>query len=164
MEGLAELAFRRHHAQIYRYLRRRTGDPRTAEDLTQEVFLDATRALARAEELHPASMLAWLYTIAQRRLADQARRERRSVEQLPLEAAAEIGALEPEPELVQALTDAIRRLPLPQRQVVALKLVHGASFAETGAVLGVSEAAAKMRFQRALGSLHADLEQQAIPR
>ena len=42
MEGLAELAFRRHHAQIYRYLTRKTGDPDRAEDLAQEVFLDAT--------------------------------------------------------------------------------------------------------------------------
>ena len=46
MEGLAELAFRRHHAQIYRYLSRRTGDPDWAEDLAQEVFLDATVALS----------------------------------------------------------------------------------------------------------------------
>ena len=76
MEGLAELAFRRHHAQIYRYLRRRTGDPYRAEDLAQEVFADAAVALSRGER--PSSMLAWLYTIAQRRFADEARRRSRS--------------------------------------------------------------------------------------
>ena len=49
MEGLAEQAFRRHHAQIYRYLRRRTGDPDRAEDLAQEVFADAAAALSRGD-------------------------------------------------------------------------------------------------------------------
>ena len=63
MEGLAEQAFRRHHAQIYRYLRRRTGDPDRAEDLAQEVFADAAAALSRGD-WEPDSMIAWLYTIA----------------------------------------------------------------------------------------------------
>ena len=164
MEGLAELAFRRHQAQIYRYLRRRTDDPRTAEDLTQEVFLDASRVLSRDNGWRPEAMLAWLYTIAQRRLADHARHERRTVERLPLEAAAETVAWEPEPELVQALTGALARLPAPQRRLVAMKLVHGSSFGESASLLGVSEAAAKMRFQRALRSLQSDLEQQGIRR
>ena len=77
MEGLAELAFRRHHAQIYRYLRRRTRDADRAEDLAQEVFADAAAALGTGD-WQPASMLAWLHTIAQRRFADEARRRRYS--------------------------------------------------------------------------------------
>ena len=164
MEGLAELAFRRHYAHVYRYLRRRTGDPRTAEDLTQEVFLDATRALARGDGWRPASMPAWLHTIAQRRLADHLRREQRSVDQLPLEAASEVNASEAEPELVQALMAAIRRLPASQRRLVVMKLVRGCSFAEAAVVLGVSEAAAKMRFQRALASLRNELKQHDLAR
>jgi len=59
VEGLAELAFRRHHAQIYRYFRRRTGDPDRAEDLAQEVFTDAAAALTRGD-WEPESMIAWL--------------------------------------------------------------------------------------------------------
>lgn len=71
MEGLADLAFRRHHAQIVRYLSRKTGDPDRAEDLAQEVFLDATIALAGLE---PAmvSLPALLHTIARRRFIDDA--------------------------------------------------------------------------------------------
>ncbi|MDP9284639.1 MAG: RNA polymerase sigma factor, partial [Actinomycetota bacterium] len=84
MEGLAELAFRRHHAQIYRYLRRKTGDADRAEDLAQEVFADAASALARGD-WRPASMLAWLYTIAQRRFADEVRRRRHSYNGVPLD-------------------------------------------------------------------------------
>jgi Sigma-70 region 2 len=73
LEGLAEYAFRHHHAQIYRYLRRKTGDHDQAEELTQEVFADAAITLSRMD-CRPASVLALLYTIAQRRFADEVRR------------------------------------------------------------------------------------------
>ena len=63
LEGLAEHAFRHHHAQIYRYLRRKTGNHDEAEELTQEVFADAAITLSRMD-CRPASVLALLYTIA----------------------------------------------------------------------------------------------------
>jgi RNA polymerase sigma-70 factor (ECF subfamily) len=163
VEGLAELAFRRHHAQIYRYLRRRTGDPHRAEDLAQEVFADAAVALSRGEQ--PSSMLAWLYTIAQRRFADEARRRSRSSAAVYLEDMVdELVAPEYAPEIEPALRESLQRLAPEQRTVVSMKLLRGCSFHEIATALGVSEAAAKMRFQRALGALRADLAQQGIGR
>lgn len=164
MEGLAELAFRRHHAQIYRYLRRRTGDPNRAEDLAQEVFADATARLSGGD-WEPASMLAWLYTIAQRRFADEARRRSRSSAALNLEDVVdELVSPEYAPEIEPALRESLQRLAPEQRTVVSMKLLRGCSFQEIATALGVSEAAAKMRFQRALGALRADLAQQGIGR
>ncbi len=162
MEGLAELAFRRHHAQIYRYLRRKTGDADRAEDLAQEVFADAASALARGD-WRPASMLAWLYTIAQRRFADEVRRRRHSHNGVPLDdllddvPAPDYGA-----GLARALGEAISRLSPNQQQVICMKLLRGSSFCDIASAMEVSEAAAKMRFQRALTCLRADLEQQGI--
>ncbi len=73
-----ERAFRRHYGHVYRYIRRRTGDHERAEDLTQEVFAAAAVALpdfsGRAD-----SPLPWLYTVAKRRFADEARRRQREV-------------------------------------------------------------------------------------
>ncbi|MBA3736534.1 MAG: sigma-70 family RNA polymerase sigma factor [Actinobacteria bacterium] len=60
--GLAEEAFRRHSAQIYRYLLRRTGNESEAEELTQRVFADAAAALSSSDP--PDSLLAWLYAVA----------------------------------------------------------------------------------------------------
>ncbi|MGH2799418.1 MAG: RNA polymerase sigma factor [Thermoleophilaceae bacterium] len=162
MEGLAELAFRRHHAQIYRFLRRRTGDPDRADDLAQEVFADAAAALSRGD-WQPESMLAWLYTIAQRRFADEARRMRRSADGVPLDDVLdELPAPDYGPDLAQALRAAISRLAPAQRQVVSMKLLRGSSFCDIASAIEVSEPAAKMRFQRALTVLRADLEQQGI--
>jgi RNA polymerase sigma-70 factor (ECF subfamily) len=161
VEGLAEQAFRRHHAQIYRYLRRRTGDVDRAEDLAQEVFADASAALSRGD-WEPDSMIAWLYTIAQRRFADETRRRRHSPA-VPLDDVHdELPTSEYTPALAQALREAIARLAPVQRQIVSMKLIRGSSFSEIATAIEVSEPAAKMRFKRALAALRADLEQQGI--
>jgi RNA polymerase sigma-70 factor, ECF subfamily len=162
VEGLAELAFRRHHAQIYRYLHRRTRDADRAEDLAQEVFADAAAALTGGD-WRPTSMLAWLYTIAQRRFVDEARRRRHFADGVPLDNLLdELPAPEYGQDVACALREAISRLAPNHQLVIAMKLLRGSSFADIASALEVSEAAAKMRFQRALSVLRADLERQGI--
>jgi RNA polymerase sigma-70 factor (ECF subfamily) len=161
VEGLAELAFRRHHAQIYRYLSRRTGDPDWAEDLAQEVFLDATVALSVAG-FSPTSMPAWLHTIAKRRFADDARRRRLSVDGSAVEAVDELPALDYEEDDRRAVIDAIALLEPGERGVITMRLLRGCSFREIASALEISEAAAKMRFQRALAVLRRGLKQQGV--
>jgi RNA polymerase sigma-70 factor (ECF subfamily) len=162
VEGLADLAFRRHHAQIVRYLSRRTGDPDRAEDLAQEVFLDATVALSAAGFV-PDSLPAWLHTIAKRRFADDARRRR-----LPLVDWAsdrsfdELSARDGNRDDRRAIVDAITELDPCERRVIAMRLLRGCSFREIACSLGVSEAAAKMRFQRAMAVLRTALEREGI--
>jgi RNA polymerase sigma factor (sigma-70 family) len=150
----SEGAFRRHYTEIYRYVRRRTRSEHEAEELTQQVFADAAASL-RCDGRPP---IAWLYAVAKRRFADAARRS-----PAPL-ALEEIAAREHEygPSVVASLRAAFERLPASQRDVVVLKLLRGASFAEVGRLLGTSEEAARMRFSRALRSLRADLEQEGI--
>ena len=46
--------------------------------------------------------------------------------------------------------------------MVCLKLLEGCSFAEIAGLVGTSEAAAKMRFQRGLAAVRRDLERQGI--
>lgn len=61
-----------HYAQVLRYLPRRTRTGEEAEDLAQAVFADAAERL-REFEAGSTPVLAWLYTVAQRRLADRGR-------------------------------------------------------------------------------------------
>jgi len=150
--NVAERAFRRHYDQVYRYLRWRTHDHHRAEELAQEVFADAAESLRETG----GSELAWLYTVAKRRFADEARRGGRLVA-VPSPEPAEYG-----PGISSALAAALVELPEGQRQVVVLKLLRGARFAEIGEALGLTEAAAKMRFVRALESLRAELEREGV--
>ena len=162
MEGVAEYAFRQHRTEIYRYLRRRTGNGDQAEELTQQVFADAALTLSRMQT-SPGSLLGLLYTIARRRFADEARRNGQRDAQIPLDdVEVELPAPEYGGDVAHAIRDAIAQLPDEQRRVVCLKLIEGCSFAEIASLTGATEAAAKMRFQRGLAALRHELERQGI--
>lgn len=149
----AESAFRRHYDQVYRYLRWRTHDHHRAEELTQQVFADAAASLRETGE----PPLAWLYTVAKRRFVDEARKRGAQISSVSSQEATQYGA-----EVASALRTALERLPEGQRQVVVLKLLRGARFAEIGETLGLTEAAAKMRFVRALEALRTELEGEGV--
>jgi RNA polymerase sigma factor (sigma-70 family) len=153
VDDVAEKAFRRHYDQVYRYLRWRTHDHHRAEELTQQVFADAAASLRETG----GPELAWLYTVAKRRFADEARKRVSE-----LSPARDAESLEYGADVAAALRTALGKLPDGQRQVVVLKLLRGARFAEIGETLGLTEAAAKMRFVRALEALRSELEQEGV--
>jgi RNA polymerase sigma factor (sigma-70 family) len=140
---------------IHRYVRRRRGAD-VADDVTQQVFLEAASALD--ERVHDVG-LGLLYTIAQRRMVDLARSERAwsAGDDEPVALEQEYGT-----ELAADLTAAIKRLEAAQRDVIILKLLRGLRFSEISELLGDSEGACKMRFSRALASLRADLEERGM--
>lgn len=158
-------AFRRHYGQVYRFLRRRTESDEVAEDLAQAVFADAAARLRHLERDGPP-VLAWLYTVARRRLVDNARAGARGPGRIATLDEARAQAVEAAPEygdrLSAAIALAVADLPEGQRQVVVLKLLEGRSFAEIAARLGVTEAACKMRFSRGLEALRAELSRQGV--
>jgi RNA polymerase sigma factor (sigma-70 family) len=157
VNDVAERELKRHYGQIYRFVRRRTHDHDRAEELTQQVFADAAASLGGST----SPRLALLYTIAKRRFADEVRRDVQSRE-LALAVVPAPEGREYGPEVAVALSAAFARLPESQRQVAVLKLVRGARFAEIGRTLGVSEAAAQMRFVRALQALRTELEREGF--
>ena len=143
----------RYSAEVYRFLLRRTRNHCDAEELTQQVFADATSALSRSDP--PRSMRGWLYAVAERRLIDEVRRRKR--------AATFVDAATPElgntaEDTMQALEDAVDRLPDLQRRVVVMRVVEGRTYAEIAQALGCNEAACKMRLSRALRHLRDELD------
>ena len=167
MEGMAdraEAAHRRYYGSVYRYVRRRTRSREDAEDVTQTVFAEAVSGLDQAAG-EASSTLAWLYTVAKRRLIDEHRRQQAGpAHVISLDAArleqrsqSDYGV-----EVAGALARAIAALPVDQRRVVVLKLVEGRRFAEIAAHLGVSEEACRVRLSRALRTLRAQLEEEGI--
>lgn len=161
MGSRAEEAFRRHYAQIFRYIRRRVGSDDEAEELAQLVFADAVLSLERFKP-GATPVLALLYTIAQRRLADRARSLARNESlaeladtRLQLVTEAHYPA-----EVAAAIRAALARLPEQQRQVVAMKLLQGLSFAEIARRVGATDAACKMRFARGLESVRDELRRE----
>lgn len=156
MDEVAADAFRRHYRQVYGFVRRRTQSDAEAEDVAAEVFADAAASL---EGFRPGRtpVLAWLYTVARRRLADEARRRSRRPVAVMAAEPAEYG-----PDVARSLRRALATLPDTQRRVVVLKLIEGWSFREIAAEVGASEAACKMRLSRALERLRDALEQEGV--
>lgn len=125
---------------VLRVCRAVLGHTATAEDAWSETFLSALRAYP---ELRPGSDVeAWLVTIAHRKALDQVRAEsRRAIptERVPETACA--GGLPAAEE--RDLLDAVKALPLKQRQSVAYHYLAGLPYAEVAELVGGSPEAAR---------------------
>jgi RNA polymerase sigma-70 factor (ECF subfamily) len=156
--NLAEEAFRTHQPRIYRFLLRRTGNADDAEELTQQVFVDAAVALGSGRS-QPDSLLGWLFTVAERRFVDEIRRRgRRERMSHRLARDEDVASVEYGPQIATAIRGAIARLPEEQRRAVVMKVLEGRSYDEIAGKLGASKAACKMRVSRALRRIRVDLE------
>jgi RNA polymerase sigma-70 factor, ECF subfamily len=151
-----------HYRQILRFVQRRVPSSQDAEDITQEVFLDMAASLAASAQAAPPT-LGWLYTVARRRIADEARRRART-RTAPLELVAPpqaradaYGGL-----VASALDEALAGLPEGQRRVVLERLIQGRSFAEIARSVGATEEACRMRFLRGVQQLRRELEQRGL--
>jgi RNA polymerase sigma-70 factor (ECF subfamily) len=150
-----------HYRDVFRFVRRRVESVETAEDVTQEVFAGAAAALsASAAEAPPP--LAWLYTVAQRRIVDEARRKARR-------RTVSLELVEPESSptvygegIHSALAAGLSAMPEGQRRVVVGRLLRGQSFAELAREVGASEEACRMRFMRGLQYLRETFEREGL--
>ncbi len=137
-----------------------TGD---RDDLLQEIAMALWQALPRFRE--ECSERTFVLRIAHNRaIAHLARR--RSAVPLPVDSidVPDPGP-DPEQELLreqvgQRLTLAVRRLPVPLRQVVTLAL-EGVDYAEAAAILGISENNVGVRMTRARELLRKFLKERA---
>jgi RNA polymerase sigma-70 factor (ECF subfamily) len=163
MGRVAEQAFRDYYGRIFRYVRSRTASDAEAEDIAQSVFADAAARLDSSAQ-SSAPVLAWLYTVAQRRLIDAARQRARSEPPTPLELVGDLPLPEPSygTEVAEALKQAIAALSRSQRHVVVARLLEGRSFAEIAVLTESTEAACKMRFSRSLVVIRTRLEQEGV--
>ncbi len=142
---------------------RMLGSRAEAEDVAQETFLRAHRALG--EFRGEARLGTWLYAIASRlclnRLAAGPRRHERSDEAALAQAAADgvdaVGALERD-ELAAALHEAVAGLPEDRRMVVVLRDLEGLAYEEIAEVLGLPLNTVRSRLHRARLDLKAKLE------
>jgi putative glutamine amidotransferase len=127
-------------------LARHFGDHELAQDALQEARLRAWRAAPR--DLPADRLQAWLHRVARNAAVDELRRRGRRSE-LPLHDAAAVVSVADEDERGWAVTAALRALTPHHRMLLLLRFEAGLSLAEIGALLDVSEDAARKRVARA---------------
>lgn len=129
------------HGEVVMRVCRALLGPVEAEDAWSDTFLAALEAYPRLRS--GSNVRGWLVTIAHRKAVDHIRaRGRRAVPTDPLperRAAAAGPPVAPDPDLWEA----VAALPFKQRSAVAYHHLAGLPYAEIGALLDSSEAAAR---------------------
>ncbi len=144
-----ERLFERYHAPILNYLHRMVGDRALAEDLTQDAFVKAYRALPGTRP--DLAFKAWLYRIATNTAISHLRR-RKIVRWVPFLAGQDHSTGESVERTVSRKHDvdhALAQIPQHYAAVLLLRHYQGLSLAETAQALDISENAAKLRLFRA---------------
>ena len=154
-----------HSANVYNLALKLLGDEQEAEDVLQETFLSAFRAIDRFEER--SSLSTWLYRIAYNSSLMRLRKRRRmttfSFDQPVGEREESEGMVSrhlvdwssmPDDQLLSAeardeMDRAIAELPESLRSTFVLRDIQGLSGAETAEILGITVQAVKNRLHRA---------------
>jgi len=128
-------------------------DRAAADDLTQETYLRAFRALPAFEGRSTAR--TWLLGIARRACADHVRAlvRRRRLDAAARSAAVVLTSAVADPAGAVAARDLLSRLPEHRRSAFALTQVLGLSYAEAAAVEGVPAGTIRSRVARARSDL-----------
>jgi RNA polymerase sigma-70 factor (ECF subfamily) len=165
VEAPADRAFREgaleHLDGLYGFALSLCSDRGTAEDLVQETYLRALKALRKAEP--GPGMKSWLFAILHNVWRNEVRR-RRPTDRLD-EAVEYLLSDEPDPlaavdrqQVGSRVLAAIDDLPDPFREAIVLRCVEGFSYQEMAEVVGCPAgtvmsrlARARVRLRRALG-------------
>jgi len=152
-----------HVDRIYRYILYRVSDVGVTEDLTQEVFFKAYKAIHKFKRMR-SPFVAWLMTIAHNLVIDY---YRSSKHELPLEDNIVNADSTTSPQKIaearfeqQRLQKAIRQLRPEQQQVIILHFIEGFEYSEIAALLRKSEGAIRVIQHRALKELRCILDKE----
>jgi RNA polymerase sigma-70 factor (ECF subfamily) len=143
----------RHQRDIYRLCYRYVNNHEDADDLAQDVFVKAWRALPRFRG--ESAFSTWLYRIAVNACLNF-RAARRPTSELP-ETLADPGARAEarvaDEEQASRVRDAVSRLPEKQRATLILKVYHELSHKQVAKILGSSVGTVKANLFYALANL-----------
>jgi RNA polymerase sigma-70 factor (ECF subfamily) len=136
-------------AEVWRFVAALV-DPDAADDLTQEAYFRAFRALPGYEAR--ASVRTWLLGIARRTCADHIRALTRA-RRLDTRLTVERDPADPDPAGAYTTADLLRRLPEERRAAFALTQLLGFSYAEAAEVESVPVGTIRSRVARARADL-----------
>ena len=177
LDGTFELMVRSQQDRLYSIALRMLGNPSDAEEIAQDAFVRAYRALAsyEADRIRDLQLRGWLATIVLNLCRNRARRH--ALPQVALDGAngsdasaspaAGIAATDPRGNPHEALVQResagrwaalLIALPLRYRAAVILRHVDGLSYAEMSVALGRPEGTLKAQVHRGLAMLRDAVE------
>jgi len=165
--GAFDRLYARHRGGLYRYLLRHVSNAGLADELFQDVWMNAIRA--RASYVPTAKFATWIYTLAHHRLVDHWRSSGRArIDSLDDDGDEATGALvdaipgsrvdEPETRAEsraarRRIDAALAALPPAQRDAFLLHIESGLPLADIAALTGAGEETVKSRVRYAYAKL-----------
>ena len=158
-EAFAQL-YEEYFDKIYRYVALRIGDRMEAEDITQQVFLNAIKAIS-SFKWKGVPFSAWLFRIAHNQVVDYLRKKAKRV----TAALGESPVIEDsDPQLmfehksdIEQLMSAMKKLTPAQQEVISLRFAGEMSIAQVAKAMGRSEGAIKALQHSAIVALRKTL-------
>jgi RNA polymerase sigma-70 factor (ECF subfamily) len=154
-----------HQEAIFRLAYLLLGDAQEAEDVAQETFVRAFRALERFDTDRSSSIRPWLLSIA----ANLSHNRRRSIKrylaalgrfvQSRPEQISLIGERTSQQWEAETLWQAVKRLRPHEQEVVYMRYFLDLSEAEMASALGIATGTVKSRLHRALHRLRSVVDQ-----
>ena len=142
--------------RIYRYIVFKIGDRTEAEDMTQQVFLNAIQSIS-SYKWKGMPFSSWLYRIAHNQVVDHLRKKSKRItvpldESLPARGDDPRHTAEQKIE-IEEIIDATRGLTPAQQEVISLRFGGELSVAEVARAMGRSEGAVKALQHSAIAAL-----------
>lgn len=145
----------KHQNTIYSYLLKMCLSREDAEDMTQEVFIKFYNNLYKFDKR--CKVLTWLFRIAINTFRTEYRKKKHRpfhesddiLVYLACDASEFPELIYEKKESFREIQELINSLDFEQKNALLLKYIHDFSYKEVGQILGISEAAAKMKAQRA---------------
>ena len=154
---------RRHGTAVYRYCREELHDRTLADDVHQQIFIQAHRDLVRFAAR--STLRTWLFAIARHRVLDAAKSRRRAQAHIEEDDTADTPDPSPPPgerldeaRLQQALIACLRELGEHIRGTLVLRYQSGFTFEELATIFGDKPGTLQARVMRALPLLRTCIE------
>ena len=147
-QGALRTLIARYQVRVFRFIVRLVRNEAVAEELTNEVFMEAWRSAKNFEGRSSPS--TWLLSIAHNKAVSSLRKRRESA--WNEDQANEIADTGDDPEVVAQKADksavmrrCIEKLSAEHREIIDLVYYHEQSVTEVSVVLGIPEATVKTR-------------------
>jgi RNA polymerase sigma-70 factor (ECF subfamily) len=173
LDGTFEALVRAYQDRLYAFGLRLTGSPRDAEEIAQDAFVRAYRALTRypAEQVRTLKLRAWLFQVTVNVARNRARTRRPSetalasldgsrdgLADLPDEDAEQPEQAAERHDEQDRVAAVVASLPERYRAAVVLRHIQGLSYQEIAAALGQPAGTVKSNVHRGVAYLRAALD------
>ena len=154
-----ETIYRRYFTDVELYLRAITKDPILAEELTEQVFFQALKALPKFRG--DCDIRTWLCAMARNGYLSHMRKTK------PAEDISELQIPDPRKSIEERVEDkdqamavhkVLHQLPEPYKEVFSLRVFGQLSFEDIGSIFGRTANWACVTYHRAKSKIHNELQ------